>query len=92
MYSRAQGIWSERRSDVANIAPSLVTEISSRNSPIGLQLDTGGTTLDYNKRESTPDSRYMHAFLGQDARLPNWEILGVDTTVHLILGPNRASN
>jgi hypothetical protein len=46
----------------------------------------GGATPDYNRRKSAPDSRCMHAFLGQDARLPDWEVLGVDTTGHLILG------
>jgi hypothetical protein len=28
-----------------------------------------GTTLDYKKRESASDSRYMHAFSGQGAQL-----------------------
>jgi hypothetical protein len=30
----------------------------------------GGTTLDYNRRESARDSRCMQASLEQDARLP----------------------
>jgi hypothetical protein len=28
----------------------------------------------------------MHGFLGQDARLPDWDTAGVDTTRHHILG------
>ena len=31
----------------------------------------------------------MHASLGQDARLPDWEESGVDTTGHHILGLNE---
>jgi hypothetical protein len=45
-----------------------------------------GTTLGYNRRESASDSCCMHAFPGQDARLPEWDVLGVDTTGHHILG------
>jgi hypothetical protein len=46
----------------------------------------GGTILDYNGTESAHNSRCMHAFSGQGARLPEWEESGVDTTVHHILG------
>jgi hypothetical protein len=49
-----------------------------------------GTTLDYNRRECAPDPRCMHAFLGQDAQLPEWEVSGVDTTEHHILGLEMA--
>ena len=38
----------------------------------------GCTALDYIRRDSAPGSR--------GARLPNWEILGVGTTRHHILG------
>jgi hypothetical protein len=44
-----------------------------------------GTTLDYNGRKSASDPRCMHTFLGQGARLPEWEVSGVDTTGHHIL-------
>ncbi len=49
----------------------------------------GGATLDYNRRESASDSRCMHAFSGQGARLPEWEVSGADTTGHHILGLPR---
>jgi hypothetical protein len=35
-----------------------------------------GTTLNYNRRESAFDPRYIHAFSGRDARLPKWEESG----------------
>jgi hypothetical protein len=44
------------------------------------------TMLDYKRRESASGSHCMHAFLGPDARLPEWEVLWVDTTAHHILG------
>jgi hypothetical protein len=37
-------------------------------------------TLDYNRKSSAPHLRCMHASLGQNARFPDWELLGVDTT------------
>lgn len=46
----------------------------------------GGTTLDYNRRESARDSRCIQASLEQDARVPKKEVSGVDTTGHLLLG------
>jgi hypothetical protein len=52
----------------------------------GAYKSEASTTLDYDRRESVLDPRCMHASLGQDARLSEEKVLGVNTTEHHILG------
>jgi hypothetical protein len=42
--------------------------------------------LDYNRRESAPGSRCMHAVLGRGVQLPNTDVKGVESPMHHILG------